>query len=219
MKIYIPSIVKELQDFYGELLYSIDSFPNIPTHLTALAQRLSEGVQQSHPAIFSEISNYHKDYLGKKERINPNSFSLADCQQTIANEYGFSNWKAVQQLGNLQYDFKFEQAVNLLLSGKITTLKELITAHPYLLSTTSPYGHQATLLHYVASNGVEFWRQQVPLNLPEITSYLLLAGADKETTMKVYGGDFDTYALLVTSAHPHGAGIMDEMKGLFSEEL
>jgi len=212
MKIYIPSIVKKLQEFYGDLLYNIDSYPTIPTHLTALAQRQLEGVQQVHPAILSEISNYHKDYLGKKEQINPKIFSLADCQQTIANEYGFPNWQAVQELGNLQYDFRFEQAVNVLLSGKVAELKELLTTHPYLLSATSRYGHQATLLHYVASNGVEFWRQQVPLNLPEITSYLLSVGANKEATMKVYGGEFHAYALLVTSAHPHSAGLIEVMK-------
>ena len=83
---------------------------------------------------------------------------------------------------------------------------------PYLLSATSSYGHQATLLHYVASNGVEFWRQQVPMNLPAITSYLLSAGANRDATMKVYGGDFDTYALLVSSAHPLAVGVLEEMK-------
>lgn len=217
MKVYIPLIIQELKSFYGELLYNIKSFPDIPTHLAALSQRLWEGVQQEHPAIFTEISNYHKDYLGKKEQINPTSFGLADCQQTIANEYGFPNWEAVQELGNLQYDFRFEQAVNLLLAGEIVELKALIMTHPYLLSATSLYGHRATLLHYVASNGVEFWRQQVPLNLPEIASYLILTGADKEATMKVYGGEFDTYALLVTSAHPKGAGILEAMKRVFEQ--
>lgn len=212
MKIHIPSIVQQLQDFYGDLLYDLTNFPSILTHLTALAQRMYEGVQQQYPTIFTEISNYHKDYLGKKDQINPLNFNLKDCQQTIANEYGFSNWQAVDQLGELQYDFQFEKAVNILLAGDLPALQELITQYPYLLSAESPYGHQATLLHYVGSNGVEFWRQQVPLNLPEITSYLLTAGADKNATMKVYGGDFDTYALLVSSAHPLAAGILEEMK-------
>ncbi len=212
MKIYIPSIVQDLKLFYGELLYDIASFPNIPAHLAALAKYMYKGVKQKQPVIFTEISNYHKDYLGKKDTINPATFTLADCQQTIANEYGFPNWESVEQLGNLQYDFQFERAVNLLLAGDLDALQQLITSFPYLLTATSLYGHQATLLHYAGSNGVEFWRQQVPMNLPAITSYLLEAGADKNATMKVYGGDFDTYALLVSSAHPKAAGILEEME-------
>ena len=216
MKIYIPSIVQELQTFYGELLYSPTSFLNIPSHLAALAQRMYKGVQEQESVIFTEISNYHKDFLGKKEKINPLTFTLEDCQQTIANEYGFSDWEAVKQLGDVQYDFQFERAVNLLLAGDSPTLQQLITQYPYLLSATSSYGHQATLLHYVASNGVEFWRQQVPMNLPAITSYLLSVGTDIDARMKVYGGNFDTYALLTSSAHPKAAGILEEMKEILN---
>ena len=76
----------------------------------------------------------------------------------------------------------------------------------------SQYGHRASLLNYAGSNGVEFWRQQVPLNLAEIVIYLLEAGADKNATMKVYGGEFNTFELLTTSIHPLRARIMEEMK-------
>jgi len=62
---------------------------------------------------------------------------------------------------------------------------------------------------------VAFWRQQVPLNLVAITEFLLEAGADRRATMKVYGGAFDTYSLLVTSVHPLAAGILEEMKVVF----
>ena len=175
MEIYIPPIVQELQTFYGAVLYGVASFPTISSHLTALAQRLWEGVQQQHPAIYSEINNYHPSYLGKSADFLKNiPLTHLDCQQTIASEYGFTNWAAVKQLGDLAYDLNFEQAVNLLLRGDVLALQQLLANFPYLLSATSRYGHQATLLHYVASNGVAFWRQQVPLNLVAITKLSLI---------------------------------------------
>ena len=64
---------------------------------------------------------------------------------------------------------------------------------------------------YCGNNGVEFWRQQVPLNLKTIILFLLENGANKNATMSVYGGEFDTLSLLTTSAHPINAGILDEL--------
>lgn len=214
MDLYIASLVHELKVFYGDLLYDIEEYPNIQSHLSALAQRMYEGVQQNHPFIISEISNYNKQYLGKKELIDKKTFSLQDCEQTIANEYGFDDWSTLCQIENLKYDNDFERAVNYLLGGDIDSLKDLITTQPQLLHARSKYGHGATLLNYAGSNGVEFWRQQVPSNLGEIVAYLLDAGVDKGAKMKVYGGEFDTYQLLVTSIHPLKAGIMEEMKSL-----
>ena len=218
MKLHIPDHVQHLKEFYGALLYNLEAFPNITAHLAALAQRMHEGVKRKEQFILQEISNYHKDYLGKIDQIDSESFSLAACRQTIANEHGFSDWTAVEQLGNISYDLDFESAVNDLLAGNLTSLEKLISAKPDLLVSRSVYGHNATLLHYTASNGVEMWRQQVPLNLPEITALLLDAGADKAATMSVYNGEFITYELLVTSIHPLKAGIMEKMKSILKED-
>ncbi len=214
MKLYIPDHVNELQKFYGSLLYDLDAFPTIISHLAALAQRMLEGVRKNAPCIIQEISNYHKDYLGKISKIDNRSFSLNDCHQTIANEYGYSDWTEVEQLAKVKYNLKFERAVTLLLEGELSALEKLISAQPELLSTRSNYGHKATLLHYTASNGVEMWRQQVPYNLPAISNILIESGAIKGATIPVYNGEFTTYELLVTSIHPLQAGIMEQMKDL-----
>jgi len=218
MKLYVPTIVRELKNHYKEYLHDIKSYPNIHTHLEALAICMYDGIKNNHACIKKEISNYHKDYLGKEELIKPHLFKLEDCKQAIANEYGFPNWLALEKLSKDQYNYNFEKAVNLLISGNINDLKKLITEESELLSSRSQYGHQATLLHYAASNGVEFWRQQVPLNLPEIVEYLLKAGVDKTATMKVYGGEYDTYALLTTSIHPLKAGVMNSMVEILKPE-
>ncbi len=217
MKVYKPLIVNELELFYKSILIDIESFPSIHVHLKAVAEKMWEGVQVNHPSILREISNYHSFFLGKKnEELKNISLTYSDCLHAIANEHGFKNWKVVEQLEDLQYDFEFEKTVNALLEGNFEMVKNQISNFPKLLFTKSKYGHQATLLHYTANNGVEMWRQKIPLNLVEITSYLLERGADENAKMKVYGGEFDTYSLLVTSAHPHEAGIMEKMKKVFA---
>ena len=216
MKIYKPFIVNELERFYGSVLTDIQSYPNIQSHLQAIAEKMWEGIPSNHPSILREVSNYHSSFLGKQNKeLIESTLDFSDCQHTIANEYGFKNWEAVEQLGDLQYNFEFEKTVNALLEGDFELVKSQILKYPQLLFTTSNYGHQATLLHYTANNGVEMWRQKIPNNLVEITKYLIAEGADKNAKMKVYGGEFDTYSLLVSSAHPHEAGIKEEMKKAF----
>ena len=121
-KPYVPSIVVQLKDFYGDKLYNIGSYSTIQSHLSVLAEHMYEGVQENHNAIITEISNYHKDFLGKEEEINKHSFSLADCQQAIANEYGFTNWQELSHNTNQPYNKKFELAINLLLDGNLSLL-------------------------------------------------------------------------------------------------
>jgi len=213
LKIYKHQITNDLESFFEKRLDAYVEFPIIKNHLTELANHLYKGVQSKVPVVFTLINNYHSDYLGKGiKELQKLSWTLADCQHTIANEYGFKNWEAVQNLKKQKYNFLFEKSVNTLLEGNLDGLQIILDQHPQLLKTISQYGHRATLLHYVASNGVEMWRQKVPLNLPDITKYLLKSSADKNAKMKVYGGEFDVLSLLVTSAHPFAAGVGEEMK-------
>ena len=49
------------------------------------------------------------------------------------------------------------------------------------------------------------------MNLVEITSFLVETGADKNARANVYGGEFTTWELASTSAHPKDAGIMKKL--------
>ncbi|WP_299214069.1 hypothetical protein [uncultured Aquimarina sp.] len=201
----------KLVSFYGNLLYQTDQYSLIKTHLSKIADRMLEGVQDNQDFIFREINNYHIDYLGTPaEELKKIKFTGEDCRTTIPNEYGFKNWQIVEQLED-HYDHNFEKAVNFLVHGDFKELKKIVELDPKLVTKKSKYGHQATLLHYTASNGVEMWRQKAPLNLPEITNFLIEQGADLNATMKVYGGSFNTLTLLKSSIHPFNAGIAEEM--------
>jgi len=213
MSIYKPSVVIELEEFYGDLLFATDKYPNLVNHLASLSHRLFEGIQVKHDPLYVELNNYHKGFIGQSvEELKSIDVTLDDCHDVISQEYGFGNWNTLSKRTGLLYNPIFEHAINQLLEGNSQTLKVLLQDNPELVQDRSPYGHGATLLHYAGSNGVEMWRQKVPMNLTALIEILLEAGADKNATMNVYGGHFTTLELLITSAHPYAAGIVDDLK-------
>lgn len=217
MKIYKHPHVQQVQEFYGELLKDFCLHYSVQEHLRLLAEKLWSGIKSEHEVVAIELSNYHPNYLGEKWlEIKENKLSKADAFRCIAAQYGFGEWEKVEALGNQAYHQDFEQLVDLLLAGEISELKSLVKESPEIIQLRSSYGHQASILHYCASNGMELWRQQVPANLVAISEFLIGAGADKSAKMKVYGGAFTPLPLLETSAHPLAAGIMDEMKAVLS---
>lgn len=208
-----------IESFYGTLLLEFNKYPLIKKHLSKIADRMLEGILEQEDNIYKEINNYHPEYLGKSiEELKTINFTIDDCRTTIANEYGFKNWKTVEQ-SNTQYDLVFENVVNQLINGDFNALKNSINVHPYIISKRSNYGHQATLLHYTASNGVEMWRQKAPKNLPLITEFLIHKGANVRAKMKVYGGYYDTLSLLKSSIHPFNAGIEDQMVTILEKAM
>lgn len=211
MKIYRATIIKRLQEFYGEILMpTVDQ--TIPDYLFELANRMLEGLHQQEVCVYTQINNYHANYLGVPiENLKEINFQLSDCLHTTANEYGFKTWQKVMELGNQICDINFENCVQHIIQGNITSLRSAIEKDQSLVQRHSQYEHQATLLHYTASNGVEMWRQQVPQNLNEIIKLLLEKGADKNARMNVYGGQFTTLQLLTTSAHPKDAGMLKNL--------
>ena len=102
----------------------------------------------------------------------------------------------------------FERAVEAIVSGGIATLTSLLRDDPDLVHARSTRPHRATLLHYVAANGVEDERQKTPSNIVEITRVLLDAGAEVDATAEMYGGGAKTLGLAATSIHPFNAGVL-----------
>ncbi len=205
MKVYKAPIIASIQSFYGDLLYP-DSSISLYTHLSNLSNKMYEGLRQKEKCTYVQLNNYNPNYLGiSTSKLQETKLDLEDCQQTIASEYGFNSWVDVKIQGQIFYDNEFEAAVNAIIYGDLNSLRNIIQKYPNLVTQHSQYGHEATLLHYTASNGVEMWRQQVPENLAKIIDFLIEEGADKEAKMRVYGGRFTAYQLYTTSAHPNDA--------------
>lgn len=101
----------------------------------------------------------------------------------------------------------FESAADAIVNGDASELERLLASHPELVRARSTRAHRATLLHYVAANGVEQNRQKTPQNAVEIAEILLRAGAEVDALANMYGGQCTTMCVLVSSCHPAAAGV------------
>ncbi len=103
----------------------------------------------------------------------------------------------------------FNSAIHAIINGDLEGLKTLLHQFPDLISARSSAPHKATLLHYVAANGVEDEYQKSPENAAEIAEFLLNEGAEVNASAEMYGGgpQNTTLNLLVSSWWPHQAGV------------
>jgi hypothetical protein len=109
---------------------------------------------------------------------------------------------------------RFESAVEAVITGDADVLERLLNTAPALVHTRSTIvthhdrpRHRATLLHYVAANGVESHRQKTPGNAAAIARLLLQTRAELDAFAAMYGGQHTTLSTLVSSAHPAQAGV------------
>lgn len=214
MDVYIPRPVLQVRSFYGDLWSRRFDFPCVGAHLEALSEHLFKGIQSADERVHVLLSNFHPDFIGTPfiaERLL--SLKADDARLVHSKEFGFSLMVAACDC-RYEYDPQFEAAVEAVIWGKADELRDLLKNNPSLVQEHSPYGHRATLLHYVSSNGIEVIRQQVPPNLVEIAQILIEHGADKGATMRVYGSDHTPLQLLRTSAHPKAAGLLTEMEAV-----
>ena len=141
---------------------------------------------------------------------------LTDAQFFIARAHGFESWpKFTRQVRALQRldspHARFEAAADAVVSGDFETLRNLVAKDPSLITARSRRSHNATLLHYVAANGVEGFRQKTPKNVVEITTFLLDSGAHIEATANAYNGPCTVLGLAATSVHPVRAGVQESL--------
>jgi ankyrin repeat protein len=101
--------------------------------------------------------------------------------------------------------FDFERAADAIVSGDVDVLRSLLNAE--LIRRRSARLHHATLLHYIAANGVEEERQRTPANALEVAKILLDAGAEPDALADMYGAKATTMNMLVSSSHPAAAGL------------
>ena len=116
-------------------------------------------------------------------------------------------------------DATFRRAVVCALTGDAAGLGALLDAHPDLARARSRSPHHATLLHYVAANGIEDALQVSPLQAPDVARVLIAAGSEVDALCDTYGGGTlqTTLNLLVSSVHPAAAGVMTALVDVLCE--
>ena len=192
------------------------------------AESLLAAHRAADPAAIELFHRKHPDFLDEEIKWRPKfipdseirdaALSLDDARLTIARYYDFLDWpsleahvEAIRQEGPV---FEFESAVEAVVNGDLLTLHGSLRRNPDLARARStrvccfdPPRHHATLLHYVAANGVEGYRQKTPPNAVEIARALLEAGAEPDAFADMYGGRCTTLGMLVSSSHPAAAGL------------
>ncbi len=125
--------------------------------------------------------------------------------------YHFEDWPGLANFAQAAADenspvFQFESAADAIVAGDTAALTSAISKNPDLVHARSTRIHRGTLLHYIAANGVEQYRQKTPPNAVEIATILLKNGAPVDATANMYGAPSTTMAMLVSSVHPAQAG-------------
>ena len=173
-------------------------------------------VRESYDRAIEQIETEVRDKLASRDGAG---CTLLDAQRLIARAHGFASWtKFAKHVEGITTPHapeirEFETAVDAVVSGDVATLASLLRANPSLIRERSTREHRATLLHYVAANGVEDFRQRTPANALDVARMLLEAGAEVDALAETYGGGSaqTTMSLLVSSAHPAGAGLQSTL--------
>lgn len=174
--------------------------------------------KRSHPLFLDEKIPWLPKRLSDAD-IRSAPLGLTDARLAVARWYDFQNWARLEEYVDAVNKTGspvslFESAVEAVINGDVATLASLLREHPDLVRARStrvthfdPPVHGATLLHYIAANGVEGYREKSPKNAPEIAKMLLEAGAEVDALASMYGGQCTTMSMLVSSCHPAKAGV------------
>ena len=162
------------------------------------------------PGQAEQIGRFARDTLTSRD------CALTGAQFVIARVHGFESWPRfsahIEGLARAAFPVShFEAAADAVITGDAATLERLLSDHPKLIRARSTREHRATLLHYVAANGVENYRQQTPANAVQIAEMLLDAGAEVDAEADMYGGGCTTLGLVATSIHPELAGVQNPL--------
>ena len=180
------------------------------------------------PAAIDLFHRRHPRFLDDKIKWLPKSIPVTeirdaalssdDARLALARFYDFFDWTslaahvdAVSRDGPI---FTFEAAVEAVVNGDLAALEDALRRDPALVHARStrvccfdPPVHRATLLHYVAANGVEHFRQKTPANAVVIARALLDAGSEPDALADMYGAQCTIMEMLVSSGHPAQAGL------------
>jgi ankyrin repeat protein len=195
----------------------------------------AEALRAGHAArdgqVLQWIGEYHPRYRDPKiawlarapgvEAIAEDPFTEADAGLTLASIYFFLDWDSLAAHVRDETQREFEAAVEAVIHGETEGLRRMLERNPELARGRSrrvncfdPPVHRATLLHYLAANGVENYRQRTPKNAVEVAELLLDAGADPAATASLYGGECTVLSMLASSGPPAEAGVQLELAEL-----
>jgi ankyrin repeat protein len=180
------------------------------------AQALFDALRSGDEAAEWRFKWEHPRFRGRSVAdVRAAALELPDAQVVLAHEHGFETWADLEEFtAAVRGDSPasaFERAVEAVVSGDAPALRKMLGDNPQLVRARSTRRHHATLLHYVAANGVEGGRQKTPPNAVEVARVLLDAGAEVDALADMYEAKCTTMSMLVSSSHPAEAGLQSAL--------
>lgn len=213
--VYRALEVVQIRALHGDLADPQYRALPIAEQLGLQADTLWEAHNAGDDRVLFQIQSWWPAAAGRSGAdIMAGAFSGADARLTVAREYGYADWAAAVEATPSVSDPAFEAALDSVLAGNADDLQNRLAGSRELATAASAYGHRATLLHYLAANGVESWRQQTPLNAAVIAQVLIDHGANVSAEANMYGGGQTAHDLAVTSAHPAAAGVIEALESV-----
>ena len=165
----------------------------------------------------------HPRFRGKRvAEVGEAELGSADARLVIAREHGFEDWDHLTEFARaVNADpavRRFETAAQAVISGDLPVLRSMLQEHPDLVTARSTRRHHATLLHYLAANGVENGRQRTPENALEVGRLLLEAGAEVDALADMYDARCTTMSMLISSTPPAEAGLQTALAELLLDQ-
>jgi ankyrin repeat protein len=152
------------------------------------------------------------------DEVRAAALDADDARLVVAREHCFDTWDELatftDRVAHGGVVARFERAAEWVVDGDIRALDAALREDPMLVRARSVRAHHATLLHYVAANGVERARQRTPRNVLDVAGALLDAGADPNALADMYGERCTTLAMLASSTPPHEAGVQTALAEL-----
>ena len=191
-------------------------------HYLRLAEQTLDALRTGDEAAAWRFKWVHPRFRGSGiAEVRAATLGLDDAKLLVAREYFLEDWDALARFASDAADdgpvARFEAAVDAVIDGDRHALERMLRDDPSLPRARSARLHHATLLHYLAANGVEGCRQRTPANAVEIARELLDAGADPDALADMYDGRCTTLGMLVSSTPPHDAGVQIPLAELLLE--
>ena len=176
------------------------------------AERLWEALRAGDKDAAWRFKWEHPRFRGRPVRdVDPAGLDEDDARLVVARQRGFESWADLERFAqDVQHDpllRRFEEAVEAVVAGDLDRLRRFLKEDPALVRTRSTRRHHATLLHYIAANGVEGERQRTPPNAVEVANLLFDSGAEPDALADMYDNQCTTLSLLVSSSPPAAAGL------------
>jgi ankyrin repeat protein len=191
--------------------------------LTTLARLTAADDATATSARPDRLAREVEEYVRKKMRSSEGAGCvLSEAQFIIARCHGFASWpifsKHIVSISRENSPIsRFEATADAIVAGDLSAVEGLLRKDPELIRARSTREHRATLLHYIAANGVEDYRQRTPGNAVAIAEALLAAGAEVDAEANLYGGGSTALGLVATSGHPQRAGVQIALLELLLE--